>query len=401
MKTLLTINILLSIVFMACNSTESKNDKAKNITKEKSGKQGKSAKENPELSTVHTIPYVVNEDYITDEDYPHRNENEGISSIIFHYTAQSFKKSLRSLTTGGNSSHWLIPASGDTIYRIVNENRRAQHAGSSLWKNRKNMNVISVGIEIVNLGFKCKNNRKTCSKQTIEWLEFPEKQQKLIVSLAKDIQQRYNIDPLCVIGHADIAVDRKVDPGPLFPWKMLADNGIGAWATDEEISKEIKSIQDNIGNNISRLLVQLKLYEYGYDIRKDNVSNKSIENKLKKINYSLKHTAIDDYTSLNQINDYGFKKPNNNIFDDKKTNFAIEAFIMHYIPSLYLEHEKESKDEIVDNRSKHDTEHTPDSKSDMAAGNQGETDADNLKVLATIQALMQKYPAKVRMGCSY
>lgn len=371
------------------------------------------------------IKYEINDDYITDEQYPFRIENEKICTMVFHYTAQSYKKSLRALTTGGNSSHWLVPANGKTIYKIVSEDRRAQHAGTSLWKNRKNVNVISIGIEIVNLGFKCKNNRKFCDQESIEWIGFPDEQQKLIISLAKDIQDRYNIDPLCIVGHSDIAVDRKLDPGPLFPWKRMAENDIGAWATDEEIQLQIEKIKQTIGTNISPFLLQIRLYEFGYDIRNEKISNKKVQSELIKYEYNIHKTPIVDLPALNLVNVFGQKNVKNKIFDNKKTNFALHSFLMHYLPQEYLTHKmteeardakkvekamkkdakkgkKNKKLTVKTNRNKHETKKTPDSLSDY----DGETiellkGFDNLKIFATLQALLVKYPNKVRIGCNF
>ncbi len=377
--------------------------------------------------TKDVIKYDINDDYITDEQYPNRIQNEKICTMVFHYTAQPYKKSLRALTTGGNSSHWLVPASGKTVYKIVSEDRRAQHAGTSLWKNRKNVNVISIGIEIVNLGFKCKNNKKFCDQDSIEWIDFPDEQQKLIISLAKDIQDRYNIDPLCIVGHSDIAVDRKLDPGPLFPWKRMAENGIGAWASESEIQAQIEKIKQTLGTNISPFLLQIRLYEFGYDIRNEKSSNKKIQTDLLNFEYNIHKTPIADIKALSLANEFGIKNIKNKIFDNKKTNFALHSFLMHYLPDDYLTHKtieeaqeakkqeraklreklngknkKTKKMQVKVNRSKHDSKKTPDKQSDF----DGDTielvkGFDNLKVLATLQALLVKYPNKVRIGCNF
>jgi N-acetyl-anhydromuramyl-L-alanine amidase AmpD len=242
-----------------------------------------------------------------------------------------------------------VPDKGNTVYKIVSEDRRAQHAGTSLWKNRKNVNVISIGIEVVNLGFKCKNNKKYCKQGELDWIGFSEKQQKLIVSLAKDIQKRYNIDPLCIVGHSDIAVDRKLDPGPLFPWKMLADNGVGAWATDEEIQIQTENIKKSLKGNISPLLLQIRLFEFGYDIRLDKISVKSLTNKLLRYEYNLNKTRISDLEALQLANNFGNKGVKNDMFDIKKTNFAIHSFLMHYLPVEYLNHRVKESNSIADN----------------------------------------------------
>ena len=396
------ISMLLLFFVISCKTAENKTDKEKPINVviiDKSENKPLTEEESKKISLEEAFKYDVDEDYLTDNEYPLRFKNEGVSSIVFHYTAQSFKKSLRSLTTGGNSSHWLIPEKGDTVYKIVNENRRARHAGISSWKYRKNLNVISVGVEIVNLGFKCKAHRKYCPKSDLDWLEYPEDQQKLILALAKDIQKRYNVDPMCVVGHSDIATERKLDPGPVFPWKRLAENGVGAWVTDEEIQKEVQNIKNNIQGDISRLLVQIRFYEFGYDVKKDGSSNKGVQNKILKYEYSMRKTPISDLSALNKVNAYGNKKPDNNIFDDRKTNFAIQAFLMHYRPKKYLENE--NTDQFTDHYAKHDTENVPDKESDNDDNNSAKYNIENIELLATMQALLIKYPNKTRVSCNF
>lgn len=403
------ISLLLLLLFIGCKTSPNKNEISFHKTEiptsyEKSNQVAKNKSAIDEVTNSvpleeETIKYEVNDDYLTDEEYPVRFESEGVNSIVFHYTAQNYKKSVRSLTTGGNSSHWLVPEKGGAIYKIVSEDRRARHAGSSLWKNRKNLNVVSVGVEIVNLGFKCKDHRKYCPKNALDWIVYPETQQKLIIALAKDIQKRYDIDPLCVIGHSDIATDRKLDPGPLFPWKRLAENGVGAWVYDDEIEKQVELIKNSIPGNISKLLVQIRLHEFGYDIKKDGSSNKTVESKIMKYEYNMRKTPIADLSELNKANEFGNKKPENNIFDEKKTNFAIQSFLMHYLPRVYID--GENNDQFTDHYSKHDTEHVPDHESDNNEENNAEYKVENIEILATLQALLIKYPHKARMGCSF
>ncbi len=421
------IHILLFSIVIFLNACQSNNLKIENDEDDLSEhyKTNKEVIYEKPKEAKDAIKYEINDDYITDEQYPFRIQNEKICTMVFHYTAQSYKKSLRALTTGGNSSHWLVPANGKTIYKIVSEDRRAQHAGTSLWKNRKNVNVISIGIEIVNLGFKCKNNKKFCDQESIEWIGFPEDQQKLIISLGKDIQERYNLDPLCIVGHSDIAVDRKLDPGPLFPWKRMAENGIGAWATDEEIQSQIEKTKLTIGENISPFLLQIRLYEFGYDIRNEKISNKKVQSELIKFEYNIHKTPIIELNALNLANNFGQKNVNIKIFDNKKTTFALHSFLMHYLPQDYLTHKlteeareakkaekakrketrkgkKNKKLTVKVNRNKHETKKTPDSQPDY----DGETiellkGFDNLKIFATLQALLVKYPNKVRIGCNF
>jgi N-acetylmuramoyl-L-alanine amidase len=99
----------------------------------------------------------------------------------------------------------------------VPEERRAFHAGVSCWLGEQNLNYVSIGIEIVNPGH--------------EWgyREFPEPQMRAVEALCRDIISRRRIPPYRIVGHSDIAPDRKADPGELFDWRRLAQAGIGLW----------------------------------------------------------------------------------------------------------------------------------------------------------------------------
>jgi N-acetylmuramoyl-L-alanine amidase len=115
------------------------------------------------------------------------------------------------------SSHYVVEEDG-RIFRLVPEERRAWHAGVSSWKGQRALNGTSIGIEIVNPGH--------------EWgyRPFPEAQIASVIALLADIRSRWTIEDDRIVGHSDIAPDRKQDPGELFPWKRLAEAGHGLWA---------------------------------------------------------------------------------------------------------------------------------------------------------------------------
>jgi N-acetylmuramoyl-L-alanine amidase len=203
------------------------------------------------------------DDLIIDKTYPSPHFNQRIFCLVFHYTALNFEKSLRVLTDPKTqvSAHYLVPeASIDKarkVFQLVKEEARAWHAGVSYWQKRTNLNDISVGIEMVNLGYEDDDTGKRT------WFSFTDYQIESVVALAKNIIQRYEIHPTCIIGHSDIAPGRKVDPGPLFPWKKLYTQGVGAWF-DEKAVKKI--IEKNDSNKIDIEELQRNLFIYGYDI---------------------------------------------------------------------------------------------------------------------------------------
>ena len=153
--------------------------------------------------------------------------------LILHYTAEDLDRSIRILTQQRVSSHYLVTdESPPRIYRLVDEDRRAWHAGVSAWDGHAMLNGNSIGIEIVNLG-----NRAGSDGRPSEFQPYPPEQVELVVALVRDIVKRHQIRPDRVLGHSDIAPQRKIDPGPLFPWKRLADEGLVLWPRDEAVEQ--------------------------------------------------------------------------------------------------------------------------------------------------------------------
>ena len=148
-----------------------------------------------------------------------------IDTLVLHYTGmQTAKAALDRLCDPEPpaplprvSCHYLVEEDG-LIWRMVPEQRRAWHAGVSCWRGHELLNARSIGIEIVNPGH--------------EWgyRPFPALQMAAVADLCLDILERHPIPPRNVVGHSDIAPDRKQDPGEFFDWEGLAANGIGLWA---------------------------------------------------------------------------------------------------------------------------------------------------------------------------
>ncbi len=139
-----------------------------------------------------------------------------VDMIVLHYTGMlPGAKALERLTDAASkvSCHYLVEDDG-TIFSLVPEGKRAFHAGVSSWKGDAATNARSIGVEIVNPGH--------------EWgyREFPKKQIDMVCALVKDIRTRQDIPLANVLGHSDVAPQRKEDPGELFPWKRLAKEGV-------------------------------------------------------------------------------------------------------------------------------------------------------------------------------
>ncbi len=139
--------------------------------------------------------------------------------LVLHYTGmRTAAEALARLCDPAAkvSAHYTIDEDG-TIYAHVPEERRAWHAGVSFWAGVSDVNGCSLGIELVNPGHE------------FGYRPFADAQIEALIDLVADIRARYLIAPHRIVGHSDVAPARKQDPGELFPWKQVADYGIGLW----------------------------------------------------------------------------------------------------------------------------------------------------------------------------
>lgn len=151
-----------------------------------------------------------------------RIHGKSVDILLLHYTGMKTGQAAvdRLLDPEATvSSHYVVDEDG-TVYRLVAEERRAWHAGVSYWRGAERINDRCIGIEIVNPGH--------------EWgyRDFPALQMAVVCDLCLGILSRHPIPPRNVIGHSDVAPDRKEDPGEKFDWQGLADNGVGLWPKD-------------------------------------------------------------------------------------------------------------------------------------------------------------------------
>jgi len=135
--------------------------------------------------------------------------------VVLHYTAMGCaQEALDRLCDPGAevSAHYLIDRCG-TCYQMVAEDMRAWHAGAGAWAGLLDINSRSIGVELVNTGAE----------------PFPFPQMCALAALLRDVLARWAIAPVNVIGHSDMAPDRKADPGPRFDWRALARSGVAVW----------------------------------------------------------------------------------------------------------------------------------------------------------------------------
>jgi N-acetylmuramoyl-L-alanine amidase len=139
--------------------------------------------------------------------------------IILHYTGMVDGPSALARLTDPEakvSAHYIVEEDG-RVFALVPEARRAWHAGKSVWRGETDINAASVGVEIVNPGHE------------LGYRPFPEAQIAALIELADDVRSRWTIPDARILGHSDVAPDRKIDPGELFPWRTLAEAGHGLW----------------------------------------------------------------------------------------------------------------------------------------------------------------------------
>lgn len=208
------------------------------------------------------------------------NQNSRVSIIVIHHTAIDFDKSLRTLTEPSSrpvSAHYLIPEPDDRSYprsklkvlKLVDEDRRAWHAGTSYWAGKSGLNDQSIGIELVNTSW-CHASATQLDANTgapkrfCFFPDFPDGQIALLVGLLEEILERHpDIRPTHIVGHSDIAPDRKVDPGPRFPWQRLARLGYGAWYDNATV---LKYWERFLNDPLPLVNIQRALAAYGYNI---------------------------------------------------------------------------------------------------------------------------------------
>lgn len=160
------------------------------------------------------------------------------------------------------SCHYLVDERGRVV-QMVDERLRAWHAGVSSWAGETDINSRSIGIEIHNPGHE------------FGYQDFPAPQMRAVVALCRDIVARHVIQPWRVLGHSDIAPDRKADPGERFPWVDLAAAGVGLWVSPCDIGGDLGLGRGDHGGAVGAL--QLALWQLGYGLSVTGVYDRPTE----------------------------------------------------------------------------------------------------------------------------
>ena len=192
-----------------------------------------------------------------DHTYTAKGQSSRARFLVLHYTVSNRADSITILTQREVSAHYLVTDDPvPVIYNLVDENRAAWHAGNSSWKNFTQLNNSSIGIEIVNPGWKDTPNGRV-------YTPFAQAQIDAIIPLVRDIVTRNGIAPENVLGHSDIAPLRKQDPGPMFPWRQLAAAGLVTWPDPNRVAAVTPIFQSQLPDVA---WFQKKLHTWGYGL---------------------------------------------------------------------------------------------------------------------------------------
>ncbi len=183
-----------------------------------------------------------------------RKDGRRPDMILLHYTGmRDANSALELLCAPGSevSAHYFVFEDG-RIVQMVQESRRAWHAGVASWAGETDINSCSIGIEIANPG------------HAYDYPDFPKRQIAALTALCRGIQTRQAIPPVRVLAHSNVAPARKQDPGEKFPWRTLYDSGIGHWVEPAPITAGGRILAlGNVGDEVAGMQESLRDYGYG------------------------------------------------------------------------------------------------------------------------------------------
>ncbi len=182
---------------------------------------------------------------------PNFGERRGgarVDLVVLHYTAMpSCAAALERLCdpVAEVSAHYLIDGDG-SVLSLVDEAARAWHAGAGAWRGAGDVNSRSIGIELANTG----------------WEPFAEPQMAALERLLAGVLERHGLGPETVIGHSDMAPERKGDPGPRFDWRRLALQGLAIWPEDALAAPPAQPAPTGHAEDHARFLADLRAFGY-------------------------------------------------------------------------------------------------------------------------------------------
>ena len=194
-----------------------------------------------------------------------KRKRKEIKFIIFHYTGMKKEvDAINKLTNSKSkvSSHYFVKRNGE-ILTLVPDLYISWHAGISSWKNYKSLNKYSIGIEISNPGHQH------------EYKNFTQKQINSVLKLSRSLVKKYKIKSKFILGHSDIAPNRKKDPGEKFPWEFLAKRKIGYWHNLNQ--KKLLVERRKVINAFDKDIFFKNLYKIGYTKSVNKKNNKYLK----------------------------------------------------------------------------------------------------------------------------
>jgi len=214
-----------------------------------------------------------------------------ISMLVLHYTGMESGAAAKARLcdpAAEVSAHWLVHEDGRAD-KLVPEEKRAWHAGRGSWNGITDVNSASIGIEIVNGGHNVLLPDGSLPP-------YPDAQILAVIKLAKDIIARHDIQPRNIVGHSDIAPERKEDPGEHFPWAGLAAAGVGIWPGDLPEDDRILFEAGDRDRGIS--IIQRGLADLGYGASVTGCLDDSTQSIIRAVQRRYRPTKIDGIVDM-------------------------------------------------------------------------------------------------------
>ena len=189
------------------------------------------------------------------------DRDQTVDMLVLHYTGMETGQAALERMCDPQakvSAHYMVWENGDAV-QLVGEDKRAWHAGVSLWQGDDDLNARSIGVEIVNGGHDWRQDDGTLPP-------YPPGQIEVVAELCQGVLDRWSIPATRIVGHSDIAPTRKDDPGEHFPWQHLAEAGIGLWP---------QNIEDGLFD------FELGLADIGYDVRVPGAAVKAFQRRFR------------------------------------------------------------------------------------------------------------------------
>ena len=178
------------------------------------------------------------------------------------------------------SAHYLVDEDG-AVSRLVDESRRAWHAGVARWRGRCDINAVSIGIEIVNPGHEH------------GYRPFPPAQVECVEALCQEILSRHPIPAHHVLAHSDVAPERRTDPGEFFDWAGLAEAGVGVWPNENVVIGEMGLTLRAGDSGLAVIAIQSALADFGYAVPTSGGFDERTEAVVRAFQRHFRGTRVD------------------------------------------------------------------------------------------------------------